>query len=346
MKIFKSLREHVAITLCVSLLVLVFGVAGFIFAYLERPLIPLTGSPITYYFPPGSHTQKLANDLAQRQLIQFPRLFVWWIRIAHKSGAVRAGEYRFNPGITLPELIDTVVNGKVVQYPFTLVEGWTFAQVNTKLYQTQELNHLLITKNNLSMLPPFHIGRFTPEGWLFPDTYYFIKGETDIDLLQRAHLRMQQKLQTAWQKRAADLPYRSPYEALIVASLIERETAIAAERPLIAEVVLQRLQLKMPLQIDAAVIYGLGDHYHGKLTKNDLLTNTPYNTYLHLGLPPTPIAAPGLASVEAALHPSHTGFIYYVAKGDGTHYFSYTLAEHEQAVLRYQKHKQKVNHSD
>jgi UPF0755 protein len=306
------------------------------------PLIPKDGAPVIYTFAKGKNSVSLANDLYQLKLINHPHLFVLCARLENKANHLQAGEYRFEAGITTARLFDKLNRGEVIHYSVTLVEGWTFAEVLTQLAKTEPLIHV-ITHQSPSLVI-YSLGKDAPamEGWFYPDTYYFVRGNTDIDILKKANVRMHEKLAKLWERRAPGLIYSSPEEALIVASLIEKETHYPSERPMVAAVILHRLQLNMPLQIDASVIYGLGAHYNEALTREDLAIDTAYNTYLHTKLPPTPIAMPSEASIYAALHPSPISYLYYVAKGDGQHYFSDTLAEHNQAVMRYQL-KQKLS---
>jgi UPF0755 protein len=217
-----------------------------------------------------------------------------------------------------------------------LIEGWTFKQFLAALNHEQHITHILNTTNPTEVMNKLGVPPRNPEGLFLPDTYLYTLGTTDVAILKMAYKRMSDELTTAWQQRAPGLSYQTPYEALIVASLIEKETGQATERPIVAGVILRRLQNKMPLQIDSTLIYGLGDEYTGRLDRNALQQDTLYNTYLHRGLPPTPISMPGKQSLQAALHPDNSNVLYFVAKGNGTHQFSDTLQAQSQAVNAYQ----------
>ncbi len=285
--------------------------------------------------PPGSSIFSIAHTLKTRGIISNPKSIILLTQLLGYVHHLKAGEYQLTPGMTSKQLLTMIVNGKVFLRQYTIVEGRTFKQVlgsiNSNLYLTHTINKLTpvdIAKRIGTLQQNF-------EGCLYPDTYRFAAGIHDLIILKKAFWNMQHTLDSLWQHRATNLPYDNTYKALIVASLIEKETARPEERRKIAGVILRRLQKKMRLQIDASVIYGLGQTYTGKLTKNDLSKDTPYNTYLHIGLPPTPIAMPSLPSIVAALHPEIGTALYYVAKGDGTHQFTDTLQDHHDAIKRY-----------
>jgi UPF0755 protein len=305
--------------------------------YFKQPLLPRDSQPINYFYAPGTSTNTLAEQLQQIGVIKHPRLLVLFLRVLGRDHQLRAGEYRLEPGMTMAQLVTKLVRGEVLQYPFTLVEGWSLHQIQQALTHDAVLNSTYTGLQFAGLVS----GYPHPEGWFFPDTYYYVRGNSAIELLARAHQRMTSALIREGQERDVSVPYQHPYEALIVASLIEKETAVASERPLIAGVIVRRLNLNMPLQIDASVIYGMGDRFNGALTHEDVHRPSSYNTYVHHGLPPTPIANPSLASLHAALHPMQTTMLYYVAKGDGTHFFSADLATHEAAIARYQNPNQK-----
>lgn len=306
--------------------------------YLERwlhtPLdIPAEG--YTYELKTGRALAHMAQDLAHKGYLNQPRWLTLYARVT-RTTRVQAGEYLLTANLTPYTLLQKLERGDVIAYQITLLEGWTFAQILTALHAKDTIvAHLrdqpLTTQLEMLDLPIDH-----PEGWFFPDTYSYTRGTTDVELLQRAYQRMQLTLQTLWDTRAENLPYRNAYEALIMASIIERETGAAWERDQVAGVFVRRLQRGMRLQTDPTVIYGMGRDYQGKITRKDLQTPTPYNTYTIRGLPPTPIAVPSSASIEAALNPADGNALYFVAKGDGTSYFSATLDEHNRAVRRYQ----------
>lgn len=295
---------------------------------------PLSQQPIHYLFEPGTSVRRLAADLQQRHLFESPRLFLLLAYLKGAADQLKAGEYYFDSGITASQLLDQMRAGQVIVHRFTIVEGWTLQQLIKALhtspyiqYSSQRLSQLFVN----SGLP-----RQNPEGLFFPATYYFSGQTTDSDLLKRAYQLLDKKLNAAWQQRADHLPYKTPYEGLIAASLVEKETALSKERPMIAGVIARRLEKGIPLQIDATVIYGLGSAYFGKLTSDDLKKDTPYNTYTRRGLPPTPIAMPSLNAIEAVFHPDQSQNLYFVAKGDGSHQFSSDLIQHNEAVKRYQ----------
>lgn len=249
---------------------------------------------------------------------------------------LHVGEYRLNPGDSLARLLERFERGEVIQYAFTLVEGWTFQQVREQMALAGQLEPVLQGLSAEQVMAQLGEPELHPEGWFAPDTYFFTRGETDLQLLQRALRRQQRILDDAWQQRQQDLPLETPYEALILASIVERETGVAHERGQIAGVFTNRLNLGMRLQTDPTVIYGMGERYDGRIRSADLREHTPWNTYVIRGLPPTPIAMPGEAAIRATLNPEETSALFFVARGDGTHHFSETLDEHNDAVRRYQ----------
>lgn len=303
-------------------------------AFLETPLI--TKVPVNYVLVPGTSVRTFAVDLQKKGLLNKPLFLVVLAYSKNIEKHLKAGEYLFIPGMTPAQVLDQMAAGKVVQHKFTIVEGWTFNQLLVALNKEPLLNHTLATETPALIAAKLKLSAINPEGWFFPATYNFTMGSTDIALLTQAHQLMTTKLNSAWEKRATDAPYKTLYDALIAASLVEKESAQPKERPMIAGVLVKRLQLNMPLQIDSTVIYGLGNAYTGKIHSADLKQDTPYNTYTRKGLPPTPIAMPSADSIQAALHPIVTDALYFVAKGDGTHQFSSNLNEHNHAVTSYQ----------
>lgn len=284
----------------------------------------------------GSSVYRLSQQLEEKSLVNSALVFRVYGRLRRLNGIIQAGEYELTPGMTPADLYRNLAGGVVVQYRVTLVDGQTLDSFQAALKQEPRLVHTLDKVNLLELVRQWGSDRPGLEGLFYPDTYVFRRGDTDVSVLQRAYQRMQQQLEDSWVHRAPDLPYRNAYEALIMASIIEKETGVAEERPLIAGVFVNRLQQGMRLQTDPTVIYGMGDRYQGNITKADLQAFSPYNTYVIDGLPPTPIANPGRAAIEAALHPASTRALYFVAKGDGSHHFSVTLEEHEKAVRTYQ----------
>jgi UPF0755 protein len=264
----------------------------------------------------------------------------FWLRVYWRFNLagqpLHTGEYRMVPGMTMEELIGVWKRGEVVQYSVTLVEGWNFRQVRAALAKDEKLQQTLTGLSDSQVMDRLgHSGVF-PEGRFFPDTYRFVRGTTDADLLRKAYDRLDDVLAKEWAQRAADVPYNQPYQALIMASLIEKETGVPRERGEIAGVFVRRLRLGMLLQTDPTVIYGLGERYTGKLTRAHLKEPNPYNTYLVTGLPPTPIAMVGREAIHAALNPADGNSLYFVARGDGSHVFSDDLETHNNAVREYQ----------
>ena len=303
--------------------------------------LKLLTSPITlaegarsFEISSGESLTRVASRLHDEGMLQNPRLLVTFARLMGQTN-IKLGEYQLPETTSDLEILELVLRGEVVTRQLTLVEGTTFADA-LRLLSQQSLKQKLIDKSPAEVGQLLGIDQANPEGWLFPDTYQFSKGMTDLDMLKGSVALMRQVLQEEWQGRAENLPYKTPYEALIMASIVEKETGVASERQEIAGVFVRRLQKGMRLQTDPTVIYGLGDSYDGNIRKRHLRQPTPYNTYVIKGLPPTPIALPGRAAIHAALHPADGDTLFFVAKGDGSHYFSVTLAEHEAAVKRYQ----------
>jgi UPF0755 protein len=265
---------------------------------------------------------------------------VYWRLLARQmgvAGRLHAGEYALDPGIAPRGLLAKMAAGEVIQHKFTIVEGWTFAQLRDALAHDAVLAQTLPALGNAEVMQALGAGGAPPEGWFLPQTYQFVKGMSDMDILRRAHKAMAGTLDKLWDSRAQDLPLHSPYEALVLASIVEKETAQPAERGLIAGVFEHRLKLGMRLQTDPAEIYGLGSAYDGNVRKRDLETDTPYNTYTRAGLPPTPIALPGRDALEAAVRPAATDALYFVATGlgDGRHFFAKSLVAHNANVQRH-----------
>lgn len=284
----------------------------------------------------GSSLRSVSLQLVEQGVLREPWSFALLVRAFGKAGEVKAGNYLINNGITPYDLFVILTNGSTTQASITFIEGWTFAQMRAALNKNEAVKHVTMAYTDQQIMHDIGAQESSPEGLFFPDSYYFSQGMSDQEILKRAYLAMQTKLTKSWQSRDVGLPYDSPYQALILASIVEKETGKASERPLIASVFLNRLHIGMRLQTDPTVIYGLGEKFDGNLHKQDLLNDTSYNTYTRTGLPPTPIAMPGLASIEAVLHPAPTSALYFVGKGDGSHVFSATLSEHNRAVVQYQ----------
>ncbi len=302
--------------------------------WLDTPL-PIT-APLAYELAPGSNFIGVVNDLARKGVIDRPRWLRWYGRLSGQAGRIKAGEYLFEPGLTPRGLVDELVRGRVRQYALTIIEGWNFRQLMAAVNAHPALRHTLVGLDDAAIMERLGRPGEHPEGRFLPDTYHFPKGTRDTDFLKRAHAAMARVLAEEWANRAPGLPLKTPYEALILASIVEKETGLAAERPAIAGVFIRRLLKGMRLQTDPTVIYGMGDAYKGNIRKKDLRTDTPYNTYRRAGLPPTPIAMPGRDAIHATLHPDDSDNLYFVARGDGSHHFSATLEEHNRAVIKYQ----------
>ena len=286
----------------------------------------------------GDTLASLNRELVQRGVIHSDWVLPVYARLNPQAANIKAGDYRIDANASLPSLINDITNGKVVVYNITVVEGKTFKDLRASLVQTAGIEHTLNNKTDAQIATLLGIDG-SPEGWFMPETYQFHRGSSDLELLKRMYGEMQRTLEQEWPNRADGLPLANPYQALILASIIEKETGVASERPQIAGVFVRRLQKDMLLQTDPSVIYGAAD-YHGDLTRKHLQTDTPYNTYINKGLPPTPIALPGKASIQAALHPADGDSLYFVADGKGGHTFSATYEEHQQAVARYLKQQQ------
>jgi UPF0755 protein len=297
---------------------------------------PLHPGDEHYEVRPGMSLRGLARELVARGVLPEARSFVWVATVTGRARGLKAGEYHFADGITAGAMLEQIVAGRVVEYPLVLVEGWNFRQVMQVLGQAPKLQHTLAGLSAAQVME--RLGRKGEhwEGRFYPDTYSYSSGQTDAALLARAYERMQSVLRQEWERRDASVPYREPYEALILASIVEKETGKPQERPLIAAVFLNRLRRGMRLQTDPTVIYGLGEKFDGNLRLKDLRTDGPYNSYTRAGLPPTPIAMPGAAALRAVLHPAESRALYFVARGDGSHVFSDSLTEHNKAVVQYQ----------
>ncbi|MDH3646837.1 MAG: endolytic transglycosylase MltG [Gammaproteobacteria bacterium] len=303
--------------------------------YLTTP-IPLE-SDVHYDVQAGTSLGAVALDLHARDWLTRPRWFVWYARSRGDEARIRAGEYSISAGITPAGLLALLVSGEVIQHSFTIIEGFTFADVRDSLKADPLITHTFDDLSNEAVMDELGLSDEHPEGRFLPETYYYTRGASDRELLLRAHELMTQTLTRLWGERDPDTLLKTPYEALILASIIEKETALDSERPEISGVFSRRLKKAMRLQSDPTVIYGIGPGYDGNIRKHDLTTDTTYNTYTRKGLTPTPIAMPGEASIYAALHPKPGSALYFVATGDpdGSHYFSDTVGEHNKAVQRY-----------
>ncbi len=318
-------------------LILVAGLAiGHVHSVIGSPLAVSTQGTL-FEIAPGSALTTIANELADKQILQNPRIFRWYAQLKGYAGSIRAGEYNIEPGTTARGLLDKFVSGDVQLYSFTIVEGWTYRDLIAALAVHPAVEQSVTVEDWPRLFESFMTSTTHPEGMFLPETYRFPKRTKDIDVLRQAFDLLTETLDTEWTNRDQGLPLGSPYEALVLASIIEKETARADERAKISGVFVRRLQKRMRLQTDPTVIYGIGESFNGNLTRRDLQTDTPYNTYTRAGLPPTPIALAGKAAINAALHPATGSELYFVATGlgDGSHQFSTTKQQHDAAVREY-----------
>ncbi len=329
------MARRVSIILLLLLLLLLGWYAGQWYAFLVTPLVK-GNTPVIYEVKPGTGINRIADQLYQQKLLRHPNYFKLLARLKNATKKLRVGEYEIKPGMTPGEFISQLASGKIKLHKVTIIEGWNFDQMMKAVDKNPYLRHSLKGLTAKEIMTKIGHPDKHPEGRFFPSTYLFARGAKDTTILKKAYNHMQKLLTKAWRNRAKDLLYKDPYQALIVASMVEKETAVPKERPMIAGVILRRLRKQMRLQIDATVIYGIKHRYNGNITRADLRHRTPYNTYVITGLPPTPIAMPGESAILAALHPAKTDALYFVAKGDGSHVFSATLKEHDEAVIKYQ----------
>ena len=296
---------------------------------------------VIFSIEPGMSFSALNNKLVSDELINENRYLEVLARLTKRANKIKSGEYNLTSGMLPDDLLNLFVSGKTVQYSMTLVEGWQIHEMLEAIKLNDILEKKLTTYDPDKLLKELAYPEAVAEGLFFPDTYNFPRGTSDIEFLQRSYQRLKQVLDQEWQKREENLPYKSPYEALIMASIVEKETGLASERAKIAGVFVRRLNKNMRLQTDPTVIYAMGRQFNGNIRKKDLRIDSPYNTYRYKGLPPSPISIVGREAIHAALHPEDGKELYFVAKGDGSHYFSETLAEHNRAVVKYQLKKGK-----
>ena len=285
---------------------------------------------------PGSSLKAIAFQLVDEKILNEPWRFILLTKALGQSKKLRPGNYNLNPNITPYQLLKSFLEGRATEGSITFIEGQDLQSMLEKIKANDSIKKTIKPLDIKAIALAVGIPYESAEGQFFPDTYYFSRNTTDIEILQRAYKAMQKKLNYEWAHRAEEVPYDNSYEALTMASIIEKETGKSIEANLISGVFIHRLSIKMKLQSDPTVIYGLGNNFTGDITKKDLVTDTPYNTYTRDGLPPAPITMPGLISIRAALHPTKTDALYFVGKGDGTHYFSTSLNEHNSAVRKYQ----------
>ncbi len=334
-----SVRLRLSLSIVLAVLVAgaaLYGIHADYRRFLDTPLGVSTDG-LVLEVKPGMGIGAIARELRrQPDLLRSTFYLEAYARFNGLAPRLKVGEYALAPGMTPRDLLERIATGQVIQYPLTVVEGWTFQQLRQALAAHPKIAQTLREASDAEIMARLDRPGRHPEGWFFPETYHFPAGFTDEAFLRRALTAMEQRLARAWSQRAADLPLDDPYQALILASIVEKETGLTAERPAIAGVFARRLRAGMLLQTDPTVIYGLGAAFDGDLRRRDLVTDTPYNTYMRKGLPPTPIALPGAGALEAAVHPAAGDALYFVADGQGGHVFSRTLDEHNRAVRRYQ----------
>jgi UPF0755 protein len=310
--------------------------AGVLWWLLSTPQ-PLPQTPFAFTVRPGSSIRLVARELEELGILRHEALLSYAARGLKRDTQIKAGNYALSEPISVLELLDRLTRGEVTQRVLTIPEGSSFTQLREILRKAPGLRVTSHELGETELLARLGAKETQGEGLFFPDTYFYTENSTDLELLGRAYHLMQERLITEWVLREPDLPLASPYEALILASIVEKETGRATDRALVAAVFINRLRQGMRLQTDPSVIYGLGERFDGNLRKRDLITDSAYNTYTRAGLPPTPIALPGLASLQAVLHPADTRDLYFVARGDGSSQFSTKLADHNRAVAKYQR---------
>ncbi|MDP2231738.1 endolytic transglycosylase MltG [Methylotenera sp.] len=311
-------------------------ILGALLAYYAASPLRLQPNSQEIVIQPNSGLKSIANQLVEQGVLTEPWRFIIIAKLLNKEKNLQAGNYTLNRNVTPYQLLLSLNHGKATQGSATFIEGRTFQQMRDRIKKNDAIKQTITVLSEPEILKLMGSEYSIAEGLFFPDTYYFDRNTTDTVILKRSYDAMQSKLKVAWERREAGLPYKNSYEALIMASIVEKETGKASERPMIAGVFINRLRIGMRLQTDPTVIYGMGAQYNGNIRKKDLLTDTPYNTYTRNGLPPSPIAMPGMAAIEAALHPEKTKALYFVGKGDGSHAFSNNLEDHNRAVVKYQ----------
>jgi UPF0755 protein len=322
-----------------SHLLIISGLAAYFVFQMEMNQPMQLAAPEILRVERGDSLTAIGRRLVNEGWVKRSFFFILTGRIRGVAGSLKSGEYELRPGMTPRECLALLVSGKVIQYPLTIPEGWTFKQIMEAVQSHPKLKHMLPDVEAATVMAALGKPGLHPEGWFFPETYLFPADTTDVEFLSRSLTMMEQVLVEEWQRRYPDLPYKAPYEALIMASIIEKETAVPEERAKISGVLVRRLQRGIKLQTDPTVIYAVGEKYDGDITTRHLEIDSPYNTYRHHGLPPTPIAVPGRDSIRAALQPAAGNALYFVAMRDGRHYFSETLEEHNEAVSKYQLRK-------
>jgi UPF0755 protein len=321
----------------VNLLVLAAVVGALAYWWIALRPLPLPESPYNFTVRTGATLRAVAHELTSAGVLPADWTLVGFARLRGVDRSIKAGNYELSSGTTLAQLLAKLSQGDATQASFTIVEGWTMRDLREALKADEDIVKQVADLPGNELMAKIGTSEKEPEGWFFPDTYFFAAGATDASILVRAHKLMRDRLAAAWEARATDLPITSPYQTLILASLVEKETGRAADRPLIASVFVNRLRQGMRLQTDPSVIYGMGAQFNGNLTRRDLDRDQIFNTYTREGLPPTPIALPSQASLDAVLHPPATSYLYFVSRGDGSSEFSANLADHNRAVAKYQR---------
>jgi UPF0755 protein len=324
------------LVLTLTLAVLALGAGGALQWWTRQPL-RLSADRVEFSVPPGASLRAAADAAVTGGVREPGALLGGFFRLAVRGRTIKPGDYAVTQGMTPGDLLGRLIRGERIVLTLTLIEGWTFKQAREALNQTSGLQHDTAQLSGEQIMAALGRVGVAPEGRFFPDTYHYFRRTSDLDILRQSLRAMDQQLAAAWAARAADLPLKSPDEALTLASLVEKETGRAPDRTQIAGVFINRLRVNMPLQTDPSVIYGMGERFNGNLRRADLQTDTPWNTYTRPGLPPTPIALPGQASLLAAVQPAATRALYFVARGDGSSQFSETLGQHNQAVNQYQR---------
>jgi UPF0755 protein len=321
----------------VFIIILAVSAAAGLAYWATQPILGARQPAQEFVIKPGSGVKSAAEQIKQAGVPLHPTLFTLLAQLTGKSTKLKAGHYELKPGTTPLKLTDQLVRGQFAQEALVIIEGWTFKQMRQAIAAHPSLKHDTAQLSEKDLLAKVAPGFKAAEGLFFPDTYLFAKGASELQIYRQAHAALLKRLNDAWEQRDPSLPYKTPYEALIMASIIEKETGLESERNMIAAVFVNRLKIGMLLQTDPTVIYGMGDHYQGNIRKRDLLTDTPYNTYTRAGLPPTPIALPGAAALAAAFNPAQSDALYFVARGNGSSQFSNNLADHNRAVNKYQR---------
>lgn len=320
-----------------ALLVLVLALGGAAYWWVGNQPLHIAEGGYSLTVKQGASLRSVARDLTAADVLPADWTLVGLGRLANADRTIKAGNYEIAQGTTLAALLSKLTQGDVTQTSFALVEGWNFRDLKAALEANAGLSKHVVELPPAQLMQQIGASEAEPEGLFFPDTYFFATGSSDTALLRRAYRTMQERLHAAWESRAPDLPLQSPYQALILASIVEKETGRPADRPLVAAVFINRLKTGMRLQTDPTIIYGIGERFDGNLKRSDLTTDQAFNTYTRDGLPPTPIAMPSQASLDAVLHPPNVSYLYFVSRGDGSSEFSTTLADHNRAVAKYQR---------